>query len=296
VIEFIQEKQYSSAPPKEWWLLAMLIFHFLKEVNITFQVLQVESGVVSKQYDNLRKLLDQLQHHCNAERDEERSLESPLSFSGGIVSQGQFSVTAAGISALLQGIGVQAAERAAQLDHTGMRRVLAASAVLYLESMNGLVKVIAGRQAAGHVSSAVPPCLPLELINTSVLDFVSLVTNHKAQLRSAFGEEFLKQVCDQHKELIRVAVEESPLRAQLLAKTRGVFSKAWSPCGSRFVALQMFSAGLVTVMPTTSRIEGDFSLMTYRRNSYCSALTDFALEGVMYAKQFQALQRVAALL
>ena len=56
----------------------------------------------------------------------------------------------------------------------------------------------------------------------------------------------------------------------------------------------MFVAGLATMMPTTSRVEGDFSLMSYRRNSYCAGLTDFPLEGVMYAKQYKALQQAAA--
>jgi hypothetical protein len=55
----------------------------------------------------------------------------------------------------------------------------------------------------------------------------------------------------------------------------------------------MFSAGLATVMPTTSRVEGDFSLMYYRRNSYCSAMPEFSLEGVTYSKQYDALKRVA---
>lgn len=294
VTAFIELKRYASAPPKEWWLVAMVVYNMLKTVNITFKALQVESGIVSKQYDSLRRLLDELQKHCGAERDEARSLDTPLMFRGQTVSQGQFSVTVAGLAALVQGIGVHTAELVAQIDQTTMNRVFAAVAVLYLESMNRLVKVIAGRQAAGHASSAVPPCLPLELIKTSVLDFVSLVSNHKAQLRSSFGDDFLQQVCDQHKELIRTAADESPLLEQLTKRTRLIFSKAWSPCGSRFVELQKFCAGLASVMPTTSRVEGDFSLMTYRRNSYCSAMTDFALEGVMFAKQFPALQRVTA--
>jgi hypothetical protein len=103
----------------------------------------------------------------------------------------------------------------------------------------------------------------------------------------------MQKVCQQQKELIRVAAEEPALMMQLQSKTRNAFSQSWSPCGSRFKDLEKFSAGLATVMPTTSRVEGDFSLMNYRRNSYCSAMTDFSLEGVMYSKQYDALQHVA---
>ena len=56
----------------------------------------------------------------------------------------------------------------------------------------------------------------------------------------------------------------------------------------------MFAEGLATVMPTNSSVEGNFSLMSYRRNYYCLGLTDFSLEGVMYAKQYKALQKVLA--
>jgi hypothetical protein len=47
-------------------------------------------------------------------------------------------------------------------------------------------------------------------------------------------------------------------------------------------------------MPTTSHVEGNFSLMCYRRNTYASALTDFALEGAVYAKQYEDLQVAAS--
>ena len=56
----------------------------------------------------------------------------------------------------------------------------------------------------------------------------------------------------------------------------------------------MFAGGLgAAVMPTTSRVEGDFSLMGYRKNANCSGMSDFALEGVMHSKQFDALQKAA---
>ena len=67
-------------PPKEWWLTAMVAFNFLQAFNITFKALQVESGVASKQYDNLHALLNQLQMQCTATWVEERSLDLPLVF------------------------------------------------------------------------------------------------------------------------------------------------------------------------------------------------------------------------
>ena len=58
----------------------MVAFNFLQAININFKALQVESGVVSKQYDNLHALLNQLQMQCTATWVEERSLDLPLVF------------------------------------------------------------------------------------------------------------------------------------------------------------------------------------------------------------------------
>ena len=157
-----------------------------------------------------------------------------------------------------------------------------ASAVMYLSALHGVTVILSGRQqAAGRESLPVPPCLPVELINTSNVNFVSLVGSHQHALRSCFGDAFLLQVCQQHKDLVRIVAQEAPLSSQLHAKmgTDMVFRKSWAPCGPRFKELRLFAAGLATVMPTTSRVEGDFSLMCYRRNIYASGLTDFALEG-----------------
>jgi len=64
------------------------------------------------------------------------------------------------------------------------------------------------------------------------------------------------------------------------------FNLAWAPV-NRLYELQLFVAGLATVMPTTSLVEGDFSLIHYRRNEHSSALSDIALEGVLHAKQLR---------
>jgi hypothetical protein len=210
------------------------------------------------------------------------------------MSKGQFKVTFDGIQHLLQGIDVEAAELYTLLDPMLKKYAIVACATHYLHAWNGMVAVLGGRQAAGRESEPQPPCLRTELLETSAVEFVSLVSSHKAQLRSAFDDEFLQAVCQQQKELVCVAAQEPALVAQLQSKNRNAFLKSWSPCGSRLEVLEKFLTGIATVMRTTTRVEGDFSLINYRRNSYCSAMTDFSLEGVMYSKQYDALQRVAA--
>ena len=61
VCAYFTVKQYQHAPIQEWWLVSMVAHHFLLTVNITFCALQTDSDVVSKHYNNVLKLLLQLQ-------------------------------------------------------------------------------------------------------------------------------------------------------------------------------------------------------------------------------------------
>jgi hypothetical protein len=219
VCDYFTTKTFSSAPPLGWWLIAKVVNHFLLTANITFETLHVESSVVSKQYDNLSRLLAELQQQCSAERDESLSLDVPFSMSSDSMSKGQVQVNFDGMHLLIQGIDVDAAELYTALDPESKKYAIVACATLYLHSMNGMVTVLGGRQAAGRESEPRPPCLPRELLDTSAVEFVSLVASHKAQLRSAFDDEFLQKVCQQQKELVRVAAKEPALMMQLQSKT-----------------------------------------------------------------------------
>ena len=214
----------------------MVAFALLQVVNITFNSLQVEYGVVSKQYNNLHALLGQLQMQCTAIRVKELSLDLPLVFASEIsmgaseISMRQFSLTVNVIKHTLNGIDVDASEILVQLTDVHQKnRFLLFSSVLYLEAMNRVVILCSGRQAAGRESAYVPPCLPMDLIGTSVVDFVNLIFSHKTQLRSVFKPEVLQKIFQQHKYLVCIAAQETPLRSQLQAKTHSVFSKSWSP-------------------------------------------------------------------
>ena len=113
---YFVEKAYPYATPKEWWLTEMVAFNFLQAININFKALQVESGVVSKQYDNLHALLDQLQTQCTAIRVKERSLDLLLKFGSEMsmgtseISMGQLLMTVNDIQQLLNGIDIYASE------------------------------------------------------------------------------------------------------------------------------------------------------------------------------------------
>ena len=77
-------------------------------------------------------------------------------------------------------IYVDAVKIAAQINPQQVVRVLCMCGVLYVTAINGLVKILTGRQSAcQELADSAPLCLLMELIKTSVVNFVPLVGNHK---------------------------------------------------------------------------------------------------------------------
>ena len=147
-------------------------------------------------------------------------------FAGDSLSAGKFKVTCSGMQLLPHRIDVDAVKISAQLDPKQAVRVIHACGVLYITEMNGLVKIIVGRQSARkELVDAAPPCLTMELINTPVVNFMSLVGDQKDRLRSAFVDKFVKEILRQHKDLGRVTDQEAPLLLQFISSmaTRHVF-------------------------------------------------------------------------
>ena len=126
------------------------------------------------------KLLLKMHEHCSVERNDSLDVSTTLASAGDSLSAGQFKVTCSGMHQLLHSIDVDAVEIAAQLNPQQAVRVFRACGVLYFTAMNVLVNILAGRQSAcQELADAAPPCLPIDLIKTSSVDFVSLVGNHK---------------------------------------------------------------------------------------------------------------------
>ena len=92
----------------------MVAQHFIMTVNITLCALQTDSDVFFKQYENVLKLLLQLQEHCYAGRKESLDISTPLAFMGDSLSAGQFKVTCRCMQQLLHCIDLDTVNIAAQ--------------------------------------------------------------------------------------------------------------------------------------------------------------------------------------
>jgi hypothetical protein len=69
------------------------------------------------------------------------------------------------------------------------------------------------------------------------------------------------------------------------------FKDSWSPLGKEYDALKEFCVGLVSVMPGTSLVESDFSLINWTsRDPHLKSLSDFSLEAILHCKQYRTLE------
>ena len=88
---------------------------------------------------------------------------------------------------------------------------------------------------------------------------------------------------------------ESQFKASLLECSDSItsFMEGWALCRNRFDKLQLFAGGLASMSPNTATVESDFSVIGAEKNVYRESLTDFSLEGILHAKQFQSLRSLS---
>jgi hypothetical protein len=68
--------------------------------------------------------------------------------------------------------------------------------------------------------------------------------------------------------------------------------ESWKLQEGRLEELVDFAGGLATIFPRTATVESDFSVIGWEKDIYRSALTDFSLEGLLHARQFDRLRRL----
>jgi hypothetical protein len=229
VTDHMALKWFAGGPSDTWWLVAMICNSYFSAVDITFDALQVEASVESRQYENLGRLSKELQEQCQATRDESLNTDSPdITASSKFSAIGQFSVTEAGLGALCQGIDVEALALIQSLDDAQTNVALRSVAIVYLVSLHGIARIMKGRQSTHRKSEAIPCVYPLQIAEMSVVAFVELVSGHNERLLSAFDAVFVSKVCEQHKALVRILELEPVLRARLERESKKEFSVAWS--------------------------------------------------------------------
>jgi hypothetical protein len=116
---------------------------------------------------------------------------------------------------------------------------------------------------------------------------------HRLCLVKARGTNVVDAIERQVEELRRSYRAECSLRTgidrcSLMTHLR----ESWKLLEGRFEELVNFSGGLATIFPGNATVESDFSVIGWEKDSYRNAQTDFSLEGLLHARQFDRLRRL----
>jgi len=90
---------------------------------------------------------------------------------------------------------------------------------------------------------------------------------------------------------LHLAFKEQSGFSQMLQSAQACFAfesfeQCWSPLGSEFEDLQRNCGAIVRIIPGSSRVESDFALINWTKDSSSQSLTDFSQESILHCKQY----------
>jgi hypothetical protein len=287
VLEFLDKKGPAAnaiKPPPEWWVILATVRDITGAVTCTVQRLQGRETLVSEQKAELlvlcRKLTDlgriQVTH-------EGFHLYDRFAISDYIVDLGSY------CDGIYRAMSYQQRED-----------IITATAECFTHVISGLEVIAAQRDENNLPADDLPAVLPHELasIDFRISHLTRLVERHAERLEgSAFWTPSAVAKIEADLRSLKLAsLYETGLSAALKDFThRTSFNAAWNTCAlaNRFPHLCAFVGGLATVFPNTATVESDFSVLAWEKDDHRTSLTDFSLEGILYTKQFKALNALA---
>lgn len=166
-------------------------------------------------------------------------------------------------------------------------------AQLFTGLVDGIADVVAERSASNAASvEQLPAVTPQRLVTMRGAEFAAVIIRFKPRLsRNGMSEAAIEQIETEFAELKAAYRSEAPTKAAIDGNDDTTsFADSWKMLPGRFTLLNEFCGGIASVFPNTSRVEADFSTIKREKNPMRSSLSDFSLEGILHAGQFDVLQ------
>ena len=170
---------------------------------------------------------------------------------------------------------------------------------LFVDAAEGISKVINvdDINLNNGLSSNLPPVLPCELARIDMRMFAKLMQNHHLHLVTHFNDSGLEQISQEFCEFQHAFREEEEFEDAIKVTENDAvsmdFKLLWLPTNNRFPWLQSFCGGLASAFPNTATVESDFSIIGWGKSDDRYDLTEFSLEGILHAKQYNDLKKLA---
>jgi hypothetical protein len=302
------EKKRACEPPTEWWVVVIAIQAMVERIEKTFTAMQGLKTLVCEQRQLLTVLEHDLKARCNIQgpmTDEETEAFSlaltndpSLGFQKGnyLVKKQEVvdSLDEVGGFVLLSMDALQASGD--DRDMATRNNIVTTIANFSLQIVVGISKVCAERDNQNNSTQQLPPVLPLDLCSLLPRDFICCLEQQRIRLKQMFSDLEVEKIDIQFQNL-RLAFRERSEFHQLIQNSQAgsvvqTFEQCWTPLRGEFHDLQRFCGAIASVMPGTSSVESDFSLINWTKDPFSQSLTDFSLESILHCKQYQKLREL----
>lgn len=268
-------------PTPQWWICVAVVQKVMKEVDKSFVANQGLRTLVHEQKASLAKLRRNLLQDLGA-----TFTADAASFDTNeedVIIFRHYKIVKDDIEDTIKDCGVFYEEAWNGLAGDTQKTVWRSLAKTVLAIVTGIDEV--EDQNVASTGTAYPPVLPHQLVKMRSFQFNEIVSEHRARLLT---EERFELVQKDHQELLRAYRDDENIRKEIDSTSEETsFKEGWKCIsGNKFAAIKEFCGGLATIFPGTATVESDFSIVNYEKDQYRTALTDFSLEGILHAKQY----------
>ena len=299
VLQYLDQKKPSCTPPKAWWVQVLALDRVALEISRTVQALQGLTTLISQQASRIQELVERLSMLCTVDGPVDPVTLVTLEDSVLHVVRGSYSVSLYATRQFIYNLGSVAIEMFEDLSEEDSDAVVKSIASLFAGLADGLSKVVSAPNRNNQelpLQDELPPVLPRSLVHISGSKMGSIVRRYKTQLlEHGWAPERVYNIEREHRELLGAYHSELPLRNKIneCEESTTDFKTGWQCTVGRWPDLQALCGTIATVFPNTATVESDFSLIGWEKDAYRTSLTDFSLEGILHAKQYDRITALA---
>jgi hypothetical protein len=188
----------------------------------------------------------------------------------------------------MEDLGMFVKDRLSAMDSGHRETFLRLLASAILELADGITAVVAERTEDNEAYiDAAPDVLPHQLVRILPRNFYVYLQRHRERLDYSCSNE-VETIGRQHKALYDSYHRQTDVKSSIdRFDDSAAYCDAWIGLQNTYPLLERFVGGLATILPGTSTVESDFSVVKYEKNDNRMSLTYANLEGILQAKQYR---------
>jgi hypothetical protein len=275
----------------------MALSRILREVNVVVQRLQSLTTLLSQQAEELSFLAMEIRpmalivsprSAAVSVTDDEVAREDKV-----IARSGQDYATKFGVEVFIKDLGIATADIYHLLPDDEKAAAVASLGQVLGGISDDVRRFVSDGDNNPPRPEKFPAVLPQQIVKKRPSHMLPLLRAHRLRLVKARGTNAVDAIERQVEELRRANRAECGLRTGIdRCSLMTPFRESWKLLEGRFEELVDFAGGLATIFPGTATVESNFSVIGWEKDIYRRALTDFSLEGLLHARQFDRLRRL----